>query len=189
MKRLHVNVGVADLDRSIRFYSTLFGVEPAVRQADYAKWMLEDPRVNFAISTRGAPGLDHLGIQAETPDELDEIARRLTAAGQAVLEQKDAACCYARSDKAWVRDPSGLPWETFHSSGPIATYGEDTRHPAASVAAGPTPAAACCAPAMPAAATTQSCCGPRSDGPRSDGPRSGGPRSGGPRSGGPRSGD
>jgi catechol 2,3-dioxygenase-like lactoylglutathione lyase family enzyme len=163
MKRMHVNVGVADLDQSIRFYAVLFGVEPTVRHDDYAKWMLDDPRVNFAISTRGAPGLDHLGIQAENADELAEMATRLKAADQSVFEQSDAACCYARSDKAWVRDPSGLSWETFHTAGQITTYGEDTAKQAR--AAGPTKAAsACCAPQMTAPAQQQasSCSAKRS---------------------------
>jgi catechol 2,3-dioxygenase-like lactoylglutathione lyase family enzyme len=164
MKRLHVNVGVADLDQSIRFYSVLFGAEPSVRHDDYAKWMLDDPRVNFAISTRGAPGLDHLGIQAENADELNDIATRLKAADQAVFEQTDAACCYARSDKAWVRDPSGLNWETFHTSGQITTYGGDTAKKAQ--APGPTKAAsACCAPQMPPTPQAEaSSCGAKSCG-------------------------
>ena len=139
MKRLHVHVAVADLGTSIRFYSTLFGVGPAVRESDYAKWMLEDPRVNFAISARGRrPGLDHLGLQTESSEELREVAARLAAAGESVLEQTDAACCYARSDKAWVQDPQGLRWESFHSHGALTRYGED-----AAPATGP----ACCAPA------------------------------------------
>lgn len=163
MKRLHVNVGVADLEQSIRFYSTLFGTGPSVRHDDYAKWMLDDPRVNFAISTRGAPGLDHLGIQAENAEELADIAARLKAADQPVLEQTDAACCYARSDKAWVRDPSGLNWETFHTSGQITTYGEDTAGKAGT--AGPTrAAAACCAPAMAQPVEPASSCGAKSCG-------------------------
>ena len=160
MKRLHVNVGVADLDQSIRFYSTLFGAEPSVREGDYAKWMLEDPRVNFAISTRTAvPGLDHLGIQAETSEELDEIAGRLKAADTSVFEQKDAACCYARSDKAWVRDPAGLSWETFHTTGQITTYGGDTAKTAPAETAptpGPTAASSsCCAPGPSAVPQTK----------------------------------
>lgn len=164
MKRLHVNVGVADLDQSIRFYSTLFNAEPSVRHDDYAKWMLDDPRVNFAISTRGAPGLDHLGIQAETSEELNEMSQRLKAADQAVFEQTDAACCYARSDKAWVQDPSGLNWETFHTAGQITTYGADTAKQAKE--AGPTKAAsACCAPQMAAPVQQQaSSCGAKSCG-------------------------
>lgn len=159
MKRLHVHVGVEDLDHSIRFYATLFGAEPSVRHADYAKWMLDDPRVNFAISTRGGKlGLDHLGIQAETTDELHDIAGRLKAADKSVFEQTDAACCYARSDKAWVADPAGLMWETFHTSGAITTYGEDTAKKAtpadaAAPATGPTAASSCCAPSAKPIAT------------------------------------
>ena len=155
MKRLHVHVGVADLDQSIRFYATLFGAEPSVRKPDYAKWMLEDPRVNFAISHRpGAAGLDHLGIQAESDGELNEIAERLKAAENSVFEQKNASCCYAQGNKAWVADPTGLSWETFHSTGEITTYGEDRARAASGVIAAAdrapadhAPAAgACCAP-------------------------------------------
>ncbi|HTF36178.1 MAG TPA: ArsI/CadI family heavy metal resistance metalloenzyme [Myxococcota bacterium] len=126
MKRLHVHVAVEDLADSVRFYSTLFGVRPSVLEGDYAKWMLDDPRVNFAISRRGqAPGLDHLGLQVESEGELREVAERLHSAGQEVLEQKDAACCYARSDKAWVADPQGVRWETFRTFGALTTFGED----------------------------------------------------------------
>jgi catechol 2,3-dioxygenase-like lactoylglutathione lyase family enzyme len=126
MKRLHVHVAVEDLADSIRFYSTLFGVRPSVLEADYAKWMLDDPRVNFAISKRGqTPGLDHLGLQVESDGELREVAEQLRAAGQDVLEQKNAACCYTRSDKAWVADPQGLRWETFRTFGALTTFGED----------------------------------------------------------------
>ena len=174
MKRLHVHVGVADLDQSIRFYSTLFGAEPTVTKPDYAKWMLEDPRVNFAISHRpGAAKLDHLGIQADSTDELNEIAERLKSAEQAVFEQKDASCCYAKSDKAWVADPTGISWETFHTSGAITTYGEDRAQTATNVAveAAEPAASACCAPDMSAQLATKqeaaaikqraSCCGPK----------------------------
>src|SRR5512143_594047 len=113
MKRLHVHVGVADLEKSVRFYSTLFGAQPSKLETDYAKWMLDDPRVNFAVSTRadGAGGLSHLGIEAEDQDELDEIAERAKRAGDSVLIETDAACCYARSNKAWVEDPTGIRWE------------------------------------------------------------------------------
>jgi catechol 2,3-dioxygenase-like lactoylglutathione lyase family enzyme len=126
MKRFHVHVAVPDLKESIRFYSAMFGADPSVVKPDYAKWMLEDPRVNFAISHRpGAAGLDHLGIQAENESELTEIAQRLKAAEHSVFEQSNASCCYAQGDKAWVADPTGLSWETFHSTGEITTYGED----------------------------------------------------------------
>ncbi|MBY0423528.1 MAG: VOC family protein, partial [Parvularculaceae bacterium] len=109
MKRLHLHVGVEDLERSIGFYATLFGAAPTVRKADYAKWMLDDPRVNLAISTRGeGAGLDHVGVQAETAEELAEITARLKAADAAMIEEANTTCCYARSDKTWVVDPSGL---------------------------------------------------------------------------------
>ncbi len=161
MKRLHVHVAVADLAESVQFYSMLFGTAPTVRQADYAKWMLEDPRVNFAISARGsAPGLDHLGLQMESPEELREVAARLSGAGRPILEQKDASCCYARGDKAWVLDPQGIRWESFHTVGALTSYGEDaapTRN-GVSAAAEPGAASACCpAPAAPAG---PACCGP-----------------------------
>ncbi len=146
MTRLHVHVSVEEIDRSIGFYSTLFGAEPSVVKADYAKWMLEDPRVNFAISQRGhAAGVDHIGIQTDTPEELDELASRMKAAGEQTLEQTAASCCYARSNKAWVNDPSGVKWETFHTFGEETVYGED----AAPVVVKDTAAgtSACCAPA------------------------------------------
>lgn len=128
MKRMHVHVSVADLGESIEFYRTLFGAAPDVRESDYAKWLLDDPRVNFAISARGrAPGLDHLGVQVESDEELREIAGRLAAAERPVLEQKDAACCYARSDKAWSADPQGVRWETFRTHGALTVYGEDAQ--------------------------------------------------------------
>ena len=125
MKRLHVHIAVDDLTASVEFYSTLFGTNPTVREVDYAKWMLEDPRVNFAISARGgAPGLDHLGLQMESDAELRDVAARLAAAGRGVLEEEDAACCYARGDKAWVVDPQGIRWESFHTVGSLTTWGE-----------------------------------------------------------------
>lgn len=124
MKRLHVHVSVADLNQSIQFYSTLFGAQPTKQKDDYAKWMLDDPRVNFAISTNAkAAGLSHLGIQAEDQAELDELAVRAAAAGESVLIESGASCCYARSNKAWVEDPSGVRWETFFTFGDLTTYG------------------------------------------------------------------
>jgi catechol 2,3-dioxygenase-like lactoylglutathione lyase family enzyme len=149
MKRLHVNLAVADLEQSVRFYSTLFEAAPTVHERDYAKWMLDDPRVNFAISTRAdAPGLDHLGIQVDSAEELGALADRLASAGQQVLDRGEAHCCYAHSTKAWVRDPQGLPWETFFTFGRETTYGEDR---AVSQPAETSPASACCGP-------TTSCC-------------------------------
>ena len=128
MKRLHVHISVENLAESVGFYATLFGTEPSVLKDDYAKWSLDDPRVNFAISKRArVTGLDHLGIEVEEPEELQEVAGRLAASGARLVEQTDAACCYARSDKAWVNDPQGIAWETFHSHGEITAYGEDSR--------------------------------------------------------------
>jgi catechol 2,3-dioxygenase-like lactoylglutathione lyase family enzyme len=130
MKRLHVHVAVHDLKQSIRFYSALFAAQPAVEKGDYAKWMLEDPRVNFAISTRGRKaGLDHLGIQAENGEELEEIGARLAQADVSVLPQKGASCCYARSDKYWTVDPQGIAWESFHTLDSVPVYGADARAP------------------------------------------------------------
>ena len=126
MKRLHVHVAVGDLSESVRFYSTLFAAEPTVRHDDYAKWMLDDPRVNFAISARGrSTGVSHLGIQVESAEELDELAGRLDAAERQVVEQKAAQCCYAKGDKAWIADPQGVPWETFHTYADQDVFGED----------------------------------------------------------------
>ena len=125
MKRFHVHVGVEDLDQSIRFYSTLFDAEPTVRKDDYAKWMLEDPRVNFAVSKRNAhKGIEHLGIQAENPDELAQVYGRLKAADRPVLEEGCTTCCYAKSEKSWVSDPDGVTWETFYTDGAATTYGD-----------------------------------------------------------------
>ena len=118
MKRLHVHMAVENLPQSIGFYSALFAAEPAVVKTDYAKWMLDDPRVNFAISTRGRqPGLDHLGIQVENADELQEVYARLRQAGGNIIEQGQTACCYAKSEKSWIDDPAGIAWETFLTSG------------------------------------------------------------------------
>jgi catechol 2,3-dioxygenase-like lactoylglutathione lyase family enzyme len=125
MMRLHVHVAVDDLARSIDFYSALFAEQPSVVKPDYAKWMLEDPRMNFAISARGrAPGLDHLGIQVEDKAELNEVYARLRKAGGNIVEQGETACCYAKSEKSWIDDPSGIAWETFHTTGESITYGD-----------------------------------------------------------------
>jgi len=162
MKRLHVHVGVDDLDEAIRFYATLFAAEPTVVKPDYAKWMLEDPRVNFAISARGAePGLRHLGIQAESETELKEVYGRLQAAGRPVLEEGKTTCCYAQSEKSWVGDPAGIAWETFYTSGESTTYGNPKAAGAESARPKPAPevAAACgCKPKAAAAASPASQC-------------------------------
>lgn len=123
MNRFHVHLNVADLPASVRFYAALFGAQPTVLKPDYAKWMLEDPRVNFAISNTGrAPGVDHLGIQADGSDALAAIGVRLDAAGGTVVPEEATVCCYAQSDKLWTEDPQGTRWETFHSFGEATTY-------------------------------------------------------------------
>jgi catechol 2,3-dioxygenase-like lactoylglutathione lyase family enzyme len=152
MKRIHLHVSVPDLAQSIDFYANLFGAAPSVVKPDYAKWMLDDPCVNFAISQRGAAtGVDHVGIQVETPAELGELAGRLKEAGAPTFDETATTCCYAQSDKSWVRDPAGVRWETFFTFGEATSYGED---PAAeAVAAAP---AACCGAAPKA--QTAACC-------------------------------
>jgi len=115
MKRFHIHVGVENLDESIRFYSALFGAEPVKAKPDYAKWLLEDPCVNFAISTRANKGIDHLGIQVEEESELTELRERLKAGNIAATEEGETVCCYARSDKSWIQDPAGIPWETYRT--------------------------------------------------------------------------
>lgn len=148
MKRFHVHVAVPDLQQGIRFYSTLFAAEPTVVKPDYAKWMLEDPRVNFAISQRGSrAGVNHLGFQVEEASELEEIHDRLDKAHGAVSEEKGVSCCYARSDKYWVTDPAGIAWESFRSLGTVPFYDGGEAAPAE---------ATCCAPA--AKAESASCC-------------------------------
>ncbi len=135
MKRMHVHVAVEDIPNAIGFYSALFDAPPAVVKPDYAKWMLDDPRVNFAISTRGKrPGLDHLGIQAESKDELRQVYAPLHKAGGNIVEQGQTACCYARSEKSWIDDPAGIAWETFFTTGETTHYGEATVERGARVA-------------------------------------------------------
>jgi catechol 2,3-dioxygenase-like lactoylglutathione lyase family enzyme len=126
MKRLHVHVAVDDLARSVGFYSTLFAAEPAVLKDDYAKWMLDDPRVNFAISSgkQGRKGIEHLGIQAENTGELGEVYDRLKGAERPILEEGRTTCCYAQSEKSWIADPDGVVWEAFYTDGEATTYGE-----------------------------------------------------------------
>jgi predicted lactoylglutathione lyase len=154
MKRLHVHVAVDDLKQSTGFYSALFATEPSVRKADYAKWMLDDPRVNFAISTRGRQaGLDHLGIQVENQDELDEIYMRLHKAGGNTIEQGQTSCCYARSEKSWIDDPAGISWETFLTTGESIDYGDGSGERVARVAH----EKSCCAPAPKVAEPVAAC--------------------------------
>ena len=145
MKRFHLHMSVEDIEQNVSFYSTLFGTGPTVRKPDYAKWMLEDPRVNFAISKRGAKtGLDHVGIQAENEAELDDVHSRLARADQSLLKQEQASCCYAKSNKYWVQDPQGVAWEAFHTLGDVPVFGEGTM---TGQSAMPGIKAACCAPA------------------------------------------
>ena len=146
MKRLHVHVSVENIEQSIGFYSALFAAKPAVVKPDYAKWMLEDPRVNFAISMRGhAPGLDHLGIQVETGEELQEVYGRLRDTGSAVLEVGATTCCYAKSEKSWIDDPTGISWETFLTSGESTVYGDSSKEKSGDARIAHTKAS-CCAP-------------------------------------------
>jgi catechol 2,3-dioxygenase-like lactoylglutathione lyase family enzyme len=146
MKRMHVHMSVADLDQSIRFYSTLFATGPTVKKSDYAKWMLDDPRVNFAISTHSghAPGVDHLGIQVEDGGELQEVYDRLKGAEGPVLEEGKTTCCYAQSEKSWIADPAGVSWEAFHTTGEATVYG--TSAPRVEALAPSTKDGACCGP-------------------------------------------
>jgi len=152
MKRLHVNISVSDLEASIGFYNSLFDAEPSVVKPDYARWMLEDPRVNFAITTRGEnKGIDHLGIQVETDDELGEVYSRLQTAGAPMIEEGATTCCYANSEKSWVFDPDSIAWETFLTLGESPVYGTDIVKSA--------PAnSACCRPEPDSKKSGSSCC-------------------------------
>ncbi|HUX74845.1 MAG TPA: ArsI/CadI family heavy metal resistance metalloenzyme [Steroidobacteraceae bacterium] len=160
MKRFHVNVSVQDIAEGIRFYSALFAVEPTVQKDDYAKWMLDDPRMNFAITQRGYPiGVNHLGFQVDSAGELTAMRAQLARADRALIEQADAACCYAKSDKVWITDPAGVAWETFHTQGVIPIYGADSEiAPKTGGCCVPPKATdeACCEPAV--AATSGTCC-------------------------------
>jgi catechol 2,3-dioxygenase-like lactoylglutathione lyase family enzyme len=144
MKRFHVHVAVEDLEANIRFYSTLFGTAPAVRKPDYAKWMLDDPRINFALSRRGdPPGINHLGIQVESDEQLDAMRANLAQAAEPVLDQRATKCCYVQSNKHWVQDPQGIAWETFHTLSEIAFFADASHEHAEDIPAKPR---ACCAP-------------------------------------------
>jgi lactoylglutathione lyase len=143
MKRFHVHAHVEDLQKSVAFYTRMFGAEPARLEGDYAKWMLEDPRINFAISTRGGkPGVDHLGIQTDTEEELVELKARAQAADMTLLDEGETTCCYARSDKYWLTDPQGIAWEQFHTLGSIPVFSESKPDSESA-------ASACCASAAP----------------------------------------
>lgn len=149
MKRFHVHVSVHDLDRSIRFYSTLFGAEPTKVEADYAKWMLDDPRINFAISTRDQrKGVNHLGIQVESGEALSALEHQLRQADASMLTEANATCCYAKSDKYWVTDPQGVAWESFHTLGGAPIFGKSAA----------TKATVCCAPPTASPASKASGC-------------------------------
>ena len=152
MKRFHVHVGVANLDQSISFYSGLFGAPPTVRKDDYAKWMIEDPRVNFAISTRGGEvGVNHLGLQADSADELAGIREQFAAADEASLQDEPAAnCCYAKSDKHWVTDPQGIAWEGYHTLGEVRYFNSNQPDDTAE--------STCCTPAHTTAEQSQASC-------------------------------
>ena len=151
MKRLHIHVGVDDLHRSIRFYNALFGAEPVKVKADYAKWLLDDPRVNFAISTRARTrGVDHLGLQAEADSELAELRERLSSAELATFDEGETVCCYARSDKTWVEDPAGIAWEAYRTLGEAQVFSD----------AEPAGDRACCTPETRGQAD---CCTPAAD--------------------------
>ena len=161
MKRFHVHVSVDDLDANIRFYSTVFGTPPSVLKSDYAKWMLDDPRINFALSKRGArAGLDHLGVQVDSDEELARLREQVGQAEIAALDQTGAACCYAKSNKYWVTDPQGIAWETFHTLDSVPVFGEDNRSAPATHEA-----TACCTPATKPSripvevAADRRCCG------------------------------
>lgn len=150
MKRFHVHVGVKDLNHSIQFYSTLFGQRPTKVKDDYAKWMLEDPRVNFSISTRSEKeGVDHLGMQVDEGSELTEIAERLKKAELSVLDEGSTTCCYAESSKAWVKDPAGIAWEAYHTMSDVKTFNGKPQEEVKAAAS------ACC---PPKATTKTSCC-------------------------------
>lgn len=156
MKRFHVHIRVDDLKASIAFYERLFSAPPTRLETDYAKWMLDDPRVNFAISTRGGqPGLDHLGFQTDTAEELVQLKDQAQSADMALIDEGQTSCCYAQSDKHWITDPQGIAWEHFHTLGNIPVFHENRVAQASS--------AVCCAPpTAQAVAATSACCGPTS---------------------------
>lgn len=176
MKRFHVHLHVTDLAQSVTFYSRLFAADPVRNEADYAKWMLEDPPVNFAISTRGEkPGIDHLGIQTDNAEELQALKDRATAADMSLLDEGATTCCYARSEKHWITDPQSIAWEHFHTLGNIPVFREKRNEPSVVACCTPSmqtanccatsagqsaPATGCCTPTLPV--TAGACCAPSS---------------------------
>ena len=157
MKRFHVNISVSDLEQSKRFYAQLFGCEPDVVKPDYAKWMLDDLRVNFSLTTHGnEKGVDHLGLQADDQHEFDTLRKQLRQADMVIFEQPDVTCCYARSSKAWVRDPNDVAWETFVSHGASTVYDDGSETSSARIAAANGDVDGCCAPVT---GENSSCCG------------------------------
>jgi catechol 2,3-dioxygenase-like lactoylglutathione lyase family enzyme len=161
MKRLHVHVGVKDLSDSVRFYNALFGAEPVKLKSDYAKWMLDDPRMNFAISTRsGKVGVDHMGIQVDDAEELGGLRAQMSQANISTHSDGETTCCYARSEKSWVEDPNGLAWEAYHTMADAQIYSgnSDTAEAAGACCVPETPQGACCAP-KPELAVDAPCCG------------------------------
>lgn len=163
MKRFHVHVAVDDLQKNIRFYSAMFGAKPCVEKGDYAKWMLDDPRVNFAISQRGAEsGVNHLGFQVDSAEELTVLREHVAGAEISALDEPGAACCYAKSDKYWITDPQGIAWETFHTLGDIPVFGDhaEVASPAQDVCCAPAPAAR--AVKIPVVAEAGGSCDPKS---------------------------
>lgn len=152
MKRMHVHVGVKNIDEAVKFYSALFGAEPDKQMPDYAKWMLDDPKLNFAISTRsGKEGVDHLGIQVDNEAELSEMRQRLSQTEVDVIDEGETVCCYAESDKSWVQDPAGIAWEAYQTMGDAQLFSAKTENAES----------ACCAPVtIPIVAASSSCCEP-----------------------------
>lgn len=161
MKRFHVHVGVTDIEKSVAFYSSLFGAKPALVKADYAKWMLDDPRINFAISMRedAVKGVEHIGLQVEDKGELEEVYDRLKQADRPVMEEGETTCCYAQSEKSWIADPDGVVWEAFLTEGESTTYGGNPDFD--QLASANAASAACCTPQMAAVEQSPaktSCC-------------------------------
>lgn len=177
MKRFHVHVAVPSLAEGIRFYSTIFGAPPTVEKDDYAKWMVEEPRLNFAISARGGKaGVNHLGFQLDSDDEFRAMHGKLAAADAGLVEEIGANCCYAKSDKYWVTDPAGVAWETYHTLDSIPTFGavaggqgdccgsEATEAASGCCAAEPSAAkAGCCDKEAPATSKATTCCAPSAE--------------------------